>query len=173
MLVSAILGRPPATLSLRYEVDRELAGPSPTAATDTDSVCLAASYRIVSIINAAAHELYGKQAVAHSAAERLLEDIDAWKRTLPECLKMRSSVGGTRAEIVRNVHVSCLYYFAVTLITRPVLVATLSARPETDAEPEASGQMASACVDAALYLIQTCKDAHRMGYLVGNMCIMK
>src|SRR5690348_621992 len=109
MLVSAILGRPPATLSLRFEVDRELAE-SPGIAADPDTICLVASYRISSIINTAAYELYGKEAVAHAAAERLLEDIDRWSQSLPECLKTHSSVAGgvrTQAETVRNVHISC------------------------------------------------------------------
>ncbi|KAF7545316.1 hypothetical protein G7Z17_g9277 [Cylindrodendrum hubeiense] len=135
MLVSAILGRPPATLSLRFEVDRDLVE-APGISTDPDTICLVASYRISTIINAAAHELYGKDAVAHAAAERLLEDIDKWSRSLPEYLKTESiGSGGTRtqAETIRNVHVSY----------------------------------------AALYLIQTCMDAHRTGLLLGNMCIMK
>jgi hypothetical protein len=173
MLVSAILGRPPATLSLRFEVDRELAE-SPGIAADPDTICLVASYRISSIINTAAYELYGKEAVAHAAAERLLEDIDKWSQSLPECLKTQSSLAGgarTQVETVRNVHISCMYYFAVTLVTRPVLISTLSSRPGL--ETSASSQMASACLDAALYLIQTCMDAHRMGFLLGNMCIMK
>lgn len=173
MLVSAILGRPPATLSLRFDVDGDLVE-SPGISTDPDTMCLVASYKISSIINAAAHELYGKEAVAHAAAERLLEDIDKWSRALPEYLKTETvGSGGTRtqAETIRNVHVSCLYYFAVTLVTRPILISTLSSRPGP--ETSSSSQMASACLDAALYLIQTCMDAHRAGLLLGNMCIMK
>lgn len=173
MLVSAILGRPPATLSLRFELDRDLVE-SPGISTDPDTICIVASYRISTIINEAAHQLYGKEVVAHAAAERLLEDIDKWSQTLPECLKNESLGSGaarTQAETVRNVQVSCLYYFAVTLVTRPVLISTLSSRPGP--ENSSSSQMASACLDASLYLIQTCMDAHRSGLLLGNMCIMK
>ncbi|KAH7149193.1 hypothetical protein B0J13DRAFT_606369 [Dactylonectria estremocensis] len=173
MLVSAILGRPPATLSLRFEVDQDLAE-SPGIRTDPDMICLVASYKISTIINAAAHELYGKETVAHAAAERLLDDIDKWSRSLPEYLKTESiDASGTRtqAETIRNVHVSCMYYFAVTLVTRPILISTLSSRPGP--ETSASSQMASACLDAALYLIQVCMDAHQAHLLLGNMCIMK
>ncbi|KAI5467233.1 fungal-specific transcription factor domain-containing protein [Mariannaea sp. PMI_226] len=183
MLVSAILGRPPATLSLRFEVDRELEE-SPGVATDPDTVCLLAAYRISSIINTAAHDLYGKEAVAHADAERLLDAIDKWSQSVPECLKSQPCFSGastTQAETIRNVHISCMYYFAVTLVTRPILILTLSSRPglemstssSSSLSSSSSSQMASACLDAALYLIQTCMEAHRMGYLFGNMCIMK
>ncbi|KPM35219.1 hypothetical protein AK830_g11353 [Neonectria ditissima] len=173
MLVSAILGRPPATLSLRFDVDSDLVE-SPSISTDPDAVCLIASFRISTIINEAAHQLYGKESVAHAAAERLLEDIDKWRQSLPEYLKNEPPGPGlarSQAETIRNVHVSCLYYFAVTLVTRPVLISTLSSRPGP--ESSSSSQMASACLDAALYLIQTCMDAHRSRLLLGNMCIMK
>ncbi|KAK7431949.1 hypothetical protein QQZ08_001568 [Neonectria magnoliae] len=110
MLVSAILGRPPATLSLRFEVDSNLVE-SPGISTDSDTVCLVSSFRISTIINEAAHELYGKDVVAHAAAERLLEDINKWSRSLPDYLKNKSPGSGltrTQAETIRNVHVSFL-----------------------------------------------------------------
>jgi hypothetical protein len=84
---------------------------------------------------------------------------------------------------IGNIHVSCLYYFAVTLVTRPFLISTLITRPTNlqsqsmsslDAQEDSSHeQLSSACLDAAVYLIQTCMDAYKSDVLLANMCILK
>ncbi|CAO2653058.1 Nn.00g024690.m01.CDS01 [Neocucurbitaria sp. VM-36] len=61
--------------------------------------------------------------------------------------------------------------FAITLVTRPVLISALT-NCATRPSPQHQ-ELASACVDAAVYLVQTCNDAFEADVLLGNMCILK
>ncbi|KAG5923909.1 hypothetical protein E4U42_004801 [Claviceps africana] len=175
MLVNSILGRPAATAGLTSDMDTLIEDLSPTETSD-GMACLIASHEIVCIINKAVDTIYGRKEISNSVVESLLNDIEMWSQTLPACLKAPGgdigNLGSQYAnEAIGAVHVSCLYYFAITLVTRPIFMSSLTA--STASEEPAQSELASACLDAAAYLVQTCVDAKRMGLLYGNMCIMK
>jgi hypothetical protein len=178
-LVNAILDRPAVTLGIHTDLEsviKDLAEESADHRTD----CLVATNDMVSIISDINEKLYHKKEVTVSAVEQLLQDIDAWKRKLPAsvqtCPGQASSDSCTLPTVppkgaIGNIHVSCLYYFAVTLATRPIFMSSLTMQPL-----RTSGShhpLAAACLDSGMFLAQTAVDALRAGLLQSNMCILK
>lgn len=183
-LTNSILGRPSATAGVHSDLDdvlEELAHSSEDRRTD----CLIASHNVVSIINDIITKLYDWKIFTVSAVEERLRDLEAWKRSLPESLRAapptntaattstpgsEHSRHSTTHSAIGNLHVSCLYYFAVTLATRPILMSTLATRPS---HGDSRSNLSAACLDAAMFLVQICVEARDAGVLHGNMCILK
>ena len=106
---------------------------------------------------------------------------------MPPELRQITTSGGDDANcehVIGAVHISCLYYFAVILATRPFLVAFLTAKlrssgsntfhsATTSADREKISNLAHACLDSAVYMAQTAYQAMNSGYLLGNMCLLK
>lgn len=187
LLVSSILGRPSATVSLRSEVGRDLI--SNAHGDDSARSRLFASYTLADLMETISKELYGQKAVSTSAAEQFLQRLNHWSKELPETMRTASSNFDTPEEqehTLGSIQVVCFYYFATMLVTRPFLISTLTARlvrsrqgdlsesaTPTAYEDPLHTKLASACVDSAEYLIQACQDAQKAGLLLANMCIMK
>jgi hypothetical protein len=128
-----------------------------------------AANKVSSIINDITDTLYDQKKVTIPIVEQFLQDIERWKRDLPASSRIPADASGKHGSIAK-VHVSCLYYLAVMLVSRPFLVSTLTAKPLAKG---AHSQLAAACLDAAMYLSQTCVETLNAGLLQGNMCIMK
>ncbi|KAL7939335.1 hypothetical protein V8C35DRAFT_286358 [Trichoderma chlorosporum] len=175
MLVCSILGRPPATAGLRAELDSSII----TSYSSFDSrhalrtASLFASYKILTIINESVDELYGKRVASTTMVDPFLNRIEDWSKSLPSFLRnpLASKDLPSQRAATDSIHIACLYYFAITLVTRPVLISRLTSRSHS--ATTSSSPMASACLDAAVYLVQTCSEAHKSGLLLGNMCILK
>ncbi|EEP78859.1 predicted protein [Uncinocarpus reesii 1704] len=183
LLVSSILGRPSATSSLRLKLENGLIA-------KTTHVHLLASYTITHLMDTVTSELYGQKAVSTDAAEQFLRKLDRWSKELPNVMRTASPNLNSPKEqehTLGSIQVGCFYYFATMLVTRPFLISTLTARlvrscqgnPSSDSstptacEDPTHAKLASACVDSAAYLIQTCQDARKVDLLLSNMCIMK
>lgn len=176
MLVCSILGRPPATAGLRAELDASIIASYGSLATQhrQSTASLFASYKILAIINESVDALYGRKITSATTVEPFLSRIEDWSRDLPSFLRnpLTSNKSSPSPKVATDsIHVACLYYFAITLVTRPVLISTLTSR--SDAVTPSYPPLASACLDAAVYLVQTCSEAHKSGLLLGNMCILK
>jgi hypothetical protein len=176
MLVCSILGRPPATAGLRSELDTSIIRlyESLDVRHGQSTESLFASYNILTIINESVDVLYGKKVASTAMAEQFLSKIEDWSQKLPSFLRnplTSKKSSPCRKAATDSIHIACLYYFAITLVTRPLLISRLTSSPE--AVTPSSSPLASACLDAAVYLVQTCSDAHKTGLLLGNMCIMK
>lgn len=174
-LVNSILGRPATTVGIPTG-DRafiaEIIQPGDHAAD-----CLVSAYSILSLVDDVTSEIYDKMKISMALVEQLLQEIELWKHDLPQSARkpatddqMGINSSPTQTGTVGKVHVSCLYYFAVILVTRPFLISSL-AGPKSRSAPRS--HLAAACLDAAMYLAQTCVEAHNAGMLRGNMCIMK
>ncbi|EYB22057.1 hypothetical protein FG05_09064 [Fusarium graminearum] len=148
-LVNSLLGRPSASAQIRSDSKLDDVGQPGDRITE----CLMAANKKVTI----------------PIVEQFLQDIERWKRDLPASVKIPTEASGQHGTIAK-VHVSCLYYLAVMLVSRPFLISTLTAKPLAKG---AHSQLAAACLDAAMYLSQTCVEALDAGLLQGNMCIMK
>lgn len=173
MVVSAILGRPSATTGLRAELDDSLIAVAASTA-DQDSDAIFASYQILSIVNEAADVLYKRKQASIPRIEQYLRRIEDWSQALPTNLRVSQEPyrhSSPERHVIGKIHVSCLYYFAVTLVTRPILISTLTSR--TMSSTATLSPLASACLDAAVYLVQTCLEAKKSELLLGNMFIMK
>jgi hypothetical protein len=175
IVVNSILGRPAATAGVHSDL-QSLIDDTVASSDDRGLICLGASYRIVALINHIVDTMYDKKEITIPAVEEHLQRLGQWSQELPDFLKTsplpdQVQVSGVKDKgAIGRVHVSCLYYFAVTIVTRPILVATLAQQP-------ASGlvhtQLASACLDAAMFTIQTCSGAQKHNLLLSNMCILK
>ncbi|ESU15586.1 hypothetical protein FGSG_09064 [Fusarium graminearum PH-1] len=148
-LVNSLLGRPSASAQIRSDSKLDDVGQPGDRITE----CLMAANKKVTI----------------PIVEQFLQDIERWKRDLPASVKIPTEASGQHGTIAK-VHVSCLYYLAVMLVSRPFLISTLTAKPLAKG---AHSQLAAACLDAAMYLSQICVEALDAGLLQGNMCIMK
>ncbi|KAF4508029.1 hypothetical protein G6O67_004467 [Ophiocordyceps sinensis] len=167
MLANSILGRPAATAGLHSDIDVIIKDMSMASPSD-DTKRLVASHQIVSIINGIVDALYERKELTDPLVEQLLGEVQAWERELPPCLR---SADRRHDAAMGSIHVSCLYYFAVMLATRPMLMSSLVAQPVSGGL--ARSHIASACLDAAVFLVQTCVEAREAKLLYGNMCIMK
>jgi hypothetical protein len=172
-LVNSILGRPSTTARIDSNSESLLKDVNEPLENTTD--WLVASNNIVTIINEVKDKIYDQKEITTSVIENLLQAIDRWKRDLPKSVGGMSLTedqqsGAMQSGVIAKMHISCLYYFAVTLVTRPILMSTLASQSPNENVPS---QLATACLEAAMYLSQTCLEALNAGLLQGNMCIMK
>lgn len=174
-LVNSILGRPATTIGIIEELNPIF---TTLASSDDHSLqCMIGAYKIVAIIDEINTKLYGEQNVRARVIERLLQAIETWKcETLPSLQHtipqrtIPSRDATARNTSVGVVHVSCLYYFAVMLVTRPIYISALTLNlGDSDRE----SPMRDACLEAATLLAQTCIEALDDDRLESNMCIMK
>ena len=173
IVVNSILGRPAATAGIHSDL-QPLIDDVVATSQDRGLICLGASYRLVAIIDSIVDRMYDKKEITVPAVEEHLQQLQRWSQDLPEFLRTPPSTASGDASVekgaIGRVHVSCLYYFAVTLVTRPILVSTLTQQP---ASGLVHSQLATACLDAAMFIIQTCSGARKINLLQANMCILK
>lgn len=150
---------------------------------------LVASYQLSLIIDEITSRLYSEKAASAETADLLLTKLNRWSDQLPECLRTPSANEDSDAaqeRIIGNMHVACSYHFAVILVTRPFLISTLSVRlarlhqafslngaSETLEEDPAHSRLAAACIDSAVYMLQTCKEIHQSELLLRQMSLLK
>ncbi|KAL4879453.1 hypothetical protein BJY04DRAFT_229014 [Aspergillus karnatakaensis] len=133
-------------------------------------------------------------------AETQLQSLRHWSRALPSHLRTfiaQSTLerGSSdlrpldRQSLMGSMHLSCAYYFAVILITRPFLVAYLMSRLRGRApdhlisDPDQASdiniknnkvsRLAQVCVSSASYMVDMCVKAKGAGFTFGNMCLLK
>lgn len=130
-------------------------------------------------------------------AEGLLSQLRKWSSSLPASLRQFRSVShgppflepAARQRLVGSIHVSCLYYFAVILVTRPYLIAYLVSRLRGKApdhlisDPDEASdvaiknnkvsKLAQVCVSSSLYMIDMCRRAKSAGLVFRNFCLLK
>lgn len=179
--MSTILARPPGSSSIRPDPTYELE--AIIKEEDSIHLNLLPNYRLVTIIDRIVDQVYGEKTVSAEIAENLLRQLKRWSDGLPDGLKsLANSASGRNLEHIQcSLNVACAYYFALTLVTRPFLITTLTARmsrrtydPGTSfQEDDIHDRLATVCVDSAMYLVRSCLEANRDGLLLGNMCIMK
>lgn len=173
IVVNSLLGRPAATAGVYCDM-QPLIDEVLLASTDRGLACLGASYRIVAIINTIVDRMYDKKEINIPAIENHLQELERWSQNLPDFLRTAPAAdhANTTPEkgSIGRVHVSCLYYFAVTLVTRPILVSSLT---QQTVNGLVHSQLATACLDAAMFIVQTCAGAQKHGILQANMCILK
>ncbi|KAL4981306.1 hypothetical protein BDW68DRAFT_196785 [Aspergillus falconensis] len=185
-LRASILGRPPATASLHSEPADMESTPLTSAGDDR----LVASYSIARILDDIVSLLYNERAASTEVAESLLDKLKQWSNDLPEALLSSPSTPQERVaaqeHIIGSLHIACAYHFAVIIVTRPFMIQVLGVRlarlhqdspgiiqDDTLLEDPAHTRLANACVESALYMIQTCLEVHQSRLLLGNMCILK
>lgn len=176
-LTNSLLGRPASTAGIHDDLSAVIGRLHPSSDSRLSNV--RAVFEIVAIIENINSELYTKRDFRPAVVEQLLQAINRWRLKFRPSLA-RVSRGATGSPIVEFprtgtslmgiVHVSCLYYFAIMLASRPVFVSTLSTHWIPDPGEMSMGE---ACIDAAMYLMETCAEAREAGILKSNMYIVE
>ncbi|KAJ6029717.1 hypothetical protein N7499_000864 [Penicillium canescens] len=186
LMVSSILGRPSAISPLLPESRQTIS----RVGTDSTATGLVASYHLSFILDEIINRLYSEKAASTETADLLLGKLNRWSEHLPHSLRTTSSEheneSAIRQHTIGNMHVACSYHFAVILVTRPFLISALSVRlarlhqslssgvsSEPPGEDPAHSRLAAACIDSAVYMLQTCLEVLQSGLLFRNMCILK
>ena len=189
-MVSSFLGRPSATSQQNgkslTESGIDVRGQS------TSSSAVDATYQLLGTLESIVDDMYRQQITSAASANHLLERLRDWSKNLhPPASQaaMSGSFGNSdRNLVLGRMHVSCSYYFAVILITRPYLMHHLmlellrhgDARADNfDSPPKSvdgsSGPeiyaLAHTCEDAAVLLLNSCYEALQADMLVDNMCL--
>lgn len=190
LLASSILGRPAATAALLPQDSEDLRD-FPRVATSPTEAGLIASYRLALILEEIISRLYSEKAASTETADLLMAKLNRWSSHLPDCLRTSLSTSedpdAAQERIIGNMHVACSYHFAVILVTRPFLISTLSIRlarlhqslssvgeaGNALEEDPAHSRLAAACIDSAVYMLQTCLEVHQSDFLLRNMSILK
>ncbi|KAE8307790.1 hypothetical protein BDV41DRAFT_584082 [Aspergillus transmontanensis] len=130
-------------------------------------------------------------------AEDLLMQLRKWSGSLPTTLRQfchpfhssQTLKPGDRQRLLGSIHISCLYYFAVILVTRPYLIAYLTSRLRGKApdhlisDPDEASdvtlknnkvsKLAQVCVSSSLYMVDMCRRAKSAGLVFRNFCLLK
>ncbi|KIX00330.1 uncharacterized protein Z518_10469 [Rhinocladiella mackenziei CBS 650.93] len=186
----SILGRPYSTPAIR--IDSASFSSMHIHVGKPRDLALNASFGASSVIAEIIQRLdSANSCIEPAAAERFLRRLQDWSSSLPSDIRQFSQNPDSpltlldREQIIGSIHVSCVYYFAVMLVTRPFLITHLMSHlPGNAAEtpdpvttstkdPPDVVNLAQACIDSAIYMAQMCYEALQSGILLNNMCIMK
>lgn len=184
LVVSFLLGRPASSVPSNHDdmTRRESSYPH--------GIAVSAAYNGSVLLEGIVQDLKkANNSFSTTTAETFLRRLRHWIQGLPHDFRQVSfddELRVTRETAIGNIHVSCIYYFAVILTTRSFLILHLMSRlkessiiapdptsPTTTATQRASPQFAHVCISAATYMAKTCEKAMASGLLLKNMCIMK
>lgn len=189
LVVSFLLGRP--TSSVPSDNDDFPAREKPVAHSTVVSAAYNGSILLDEIVQ---HLKRANNSFDVPTAEKFLGRLRLWIQGLPPdfrqmfCDDEEETVAAIREVAIGNIHVSCIYYFAVILTTRSFLISHLMSRlressiisPDLKIPPAVtkeqqpmSPQLAHVCISAATYMATMCEKAMLSDLLWNNMCIMK
>ncbi|KAE8332840.1 FMN-dependent dehydrogenase-domain-containing protein [Aspergillus sergii] len=130
-------------------------------------------------------------------AEELLRQLRQWSRELPEHIRrfpVKCDLNATlqpadRQALLGSLHISCVHYFAVMLITRPFLVAYLVSRlrgkapdnliSDPDEGSDASiknskvSRLAQVCISSAIDMVDMCVRAKNCSFTFRNLSLLE
>ena len=151
-------------------------------------MALKASFEVCSVIAEITPKLATNTSIASAMAEGFLKRLHDWSATLPVEMRHFSRSNDEpltleeQERTIGNIHVSCLYYFAVMLVTRPFLVTHLMAHMPTSSgtgmvedssmTPEVA-DLAQACIDSAMLMANMSYEALQSSILLKQMCVLK
>lgn len=183
-----ILGRPYSTPAI--PMDTVLFTDMQIDVSKPRDMALTASLGACSLTAEIMRHLDSDNSMDEIEAHDFLLRLQSWSSKLPNELRHSSRTTKEpltvleQERMIGSIHVSCIYYFAAMLITRPFLTAHLMSRlPKASSQTRESMRtgptnpevmdLAQACIDSAILMSQTCFDALQNGILLNNMCIMK
>jgi hypothetical protein len=148
---------------------------------------LEATYRVCSIIDDLQQDFAKGGISDFKSAEDYLQRLRNWSQGVPPELRQFTSANAINTDsehVIGAVHISCNYYFAVILVTRPFLISHLMKKlrgsgtdtphpATTTTDEDKITKLANACLDSAIFMSQTGYQAMESGYLLGNMCLLK
>ncbi|KAL3482149.1 hypothetical protein BJX99DRAFT_252862 [Aspergillus californicus] len=191
VLSSFILGRPKDSPLLRDDAEETLDHDHNTQ-SPFDAM-LAVCSLLVDIVDSQRQST----GILHvPSAENQLQRLRQWSRALPYGLRQFKPTSNTnylhgpdRQLLAGSMHISCVYYFAVILVTRPFLVAYLTSRLRGKAphnlvrDPDQASdiniknnkisRIGWVCVASAISMVEMCVKAKAANFTFGNLCLLK
>lgn len=185
LIVSSILGRAPATAPSRNNEGN--VGNDVSYITNSTKIELDATYHLGIVVDGIMNEFYSSKNMTVEIAELHLSRLREWSDSLPPQLRIsgvpQEESPQAQISLLGSLQISCFYYFAVMLVTRPFLISSLTAglaslQDGTDSalsveDGQEVAELASACLNAATFMAQTCADVLELGSLLENMCLLK
>ncbi|KEY74556.1 hypothetical protein S7711_07159 [Stachybotrys chartarum IBT 7711] len=193
ILASFILGRRPSTAPASTEPSTFVYVNSSAAGNNqsTFSAILEGCLRIEKIVQS----LRTRHILHVPTAESLLEQLRCWTQSLSGPVRQFTfSQDGEhdsaeRQSIIGHVHLLCVYYFSVILITRPFLIAYLLSRlrgrapdhlmndpdeaADTAIKNSKVSKLAQVCVSSAICMMESLQKVKRSPFLFGNLCFLR
>ncbi|KAK6379064.1 hypothetical protein LTS17_006768 [Exophiala oligosperma] len=149
-------------------------------------LCLDATYRFTSMMDQIFHDILEAKSIDVNTGEKYLEKLNTLSATLPHGLRKFSATPASTLSgeepLIGNIHVSCSYYWAVMLVTRPFLMyrltcsqstTTWSSPPDISRVDPSVSKLARICVWAGVHVAQNCHRLLKPGSLIHNLCILK
>lgn len=184
LVVSFLLGRPASSVPSNHD------SMTPREESNPHSIAVSAAYNGSLLLEDIFQDLKkANNSFNIITAEAFLQRLRNWIQGLPHDFRQISfddELRVARETAVGNIHVSCIYYFAVILTTRSFLISHLMSRlkessiitpdpasPTTAGTQRTSPQLAHVCISAATYMANMCEKAMLSELLLKNMCIMK
>lgn len=183
LIVSSLLGRAGgASIQSPPEMDFDQ-----TETQHARKQTLDATFRVCTIIDELQQE-FAKGGIADlTSAEEYLQRLRSWSQSVPPELRQFTSANAVHTDsehVIGAVHISCIYYYGVILVTRPFLISNLMSKMRksgaetphpatTSTDQEKIVKLANACLNSAIFMSQTGYQAMESGYLLGNMCLLK
>lgn len=185
----AVVSQTPASSQKRSLDEAAFPVPDSLEPSPPEYLSMLASFGVCTILEQITHHLDYKEEMSLASIKDLLSRLRDWSLSLP--LSVRTSSvslplsSEQRRRTLGNFAVSCFYYYAVILATRPVLISHLLmklGRLDPSATSFPSGrrvqmceteEIAQVCVDASLLLVETTKRTQSVGLLIENMALLK
>lgn len=192
IVCSSILGRRGSAPPVRsVDITLRDLDPQPSTPHHRD-LALRANYESCTILESVVSKFVDDGALKPRSAEHFLQLLGEWSQALPVALRQRPRKGDAdstdRERMIANVHVAGTYYFGIILVTRQFLIQHImpqlgggEPKPAWNEAGTAGGggdahavaELSRACIGAATYMAQMCKEALDAGVFLGNMCIVK
>ncbi|KAL2826774.1 hypothetical protein BJY01DRAFT_262219 [Aspergillus pseudoustus] len=200
VLASFILGRPKDLPLMRHAIT-ETKSPNPEEVGQHAQPAFGAMVQVCNLLADIVDCQRKSTGLLHvPSAETQLFRLRQWSGTLPENLRHFSPTASSqeqgnylepsdRQALMSAMHISCVYYFAVILITRPFLVAYLISRLRGKApynlisDPDEASDiniknskvsgLAQVCVSSSLYMVDMCVKAKAANFTFGNLCLLE
>ncbi|KAJ5164608.1 uncharacterized protein N7500_006438 [Penicillium coprophilum] len=191
LFFSAMMGRSSSTSDTSFNIDE---APSATPIEDEydQSLSMTESARAFLVMEHIINDVYTKRTVSLGLLQSLAQELQEKCSVLPKSLRKSSgpTVHGRLCQSIqqrnlRNAHVTCSYYFAMMLLTRPFLITILRAKTPSESarNPRARGANnggdndisseiahgATTCIDSATYTIQLLHELLTANMLFNNM----
>lgn len=193
MHTSALLGRPSSVCSLAEPRQSHLALET---GHDQRTSAIHANYELCLLSEDIHRALACSSTFNLSVADDHLHRLRDWANTLPpearlqiRQRKSRHMSAEERRGATARLHTACAYYNSVITLTRPFLVAEVGpalhregflgqpssspSMPPGESAGHPAQRFPQACVGAAVYMLQMCRDASDLGLISGNMCILQ
>lgn len=161
-------------------------GPEPCT---PEFISMSASYGVSVIMEQIICNLDNKRDMNLTSIRDLLSRLRSWSFALPSTIKnctVSSPISPEqKRQTLGNYAISCFYYYAVMLATRPILISHMLAKlkrldpldtsssPPCHSNDHETKELAQACIDAAVLLVETTRRTQSIGLLIQNMTLLK